>query len=362
MGVAAQEISPDAGAAPLIVVSLMADSDRDAWDRYVMQHPEGTFFHLTGWGRLVEAAYGYEPLYLCARIGDEVAGVLPLTDVRAPLLGRSLVSTAFSVGGGPIGNSPEVVSALLRAAVGIGEGRKVRHIEVRGGDAAPGGWLERTGVYASFEIPIFADAEEQLSGIPRKRRADVRKAIALEQSGDLRIRTGHDPAAFYALYARSLRAHGTPVFPERFLRELLDAFQGRTEMSFVDYQGAPVCGLVSFFFKDAVMPYYVGATNTARSCYAFDLLYWSTMRRAAERGFARFDFGRSRLGTGPYRYKTLWGATPRPLTYYNYLIGAQTAPSVTPNSPKFRRLSRLWPHLPLFVANRLGPIAAPNFP
>ena len=84
------------------------------------------------------------------------------------------------------------------------------------------------------------------------------------------------------------------------------------------------------------------------------------MRRSAEQGIKTFDFGRSKNGTGPYKFKKHWGFVPEPLHYEYSLITADSAPDVNPLNPKYQLFIKAWKKLPLFAANMMGPILAKN--
>ncbi|MEZ5892821.1 MAG: FemAB family PEP-CTERM system-associated protein [Parvularculaceae bacterium] len=338
-----------------------ASSPCAGWDDYVRGHANGTFFHLYGWGEAACAAYGYETIYLTTRRGGALAGVLALTDAQMPLLGRSLISTAFSVGGGPLADDDDALQALLDEAARIGAERHVKTIECRSDFDVPG-WRAKTGSHATFVAPLIADEEAALAAIPRKRRAELRKALAAADAGEIDFRDQVSPDEFYRLYAQSLHRLGTPVFPRRFLDALLSVFSADSEIVGVAARGELVAALVNFRFGDTVLPYYVGASDAARETRAFDYLYWMTMRRAAARGLMRFDFGRSKIDSGAYHYKELWGFKPQPVAYRVKLIGARDLPDVSTANPKFAAFSKLWPSLPLAAANALGPLLAPNFP
>lgn len=344
-----------------VAIECAAQCDREEWDAFVKAHKDGSFFHLSGWATAVSGAYGYDANYITARRNGDLTGALCLNDIRAPLLGRSLVSTAFSVGGGPLEDDEDTRTALLDAAVQLGRQSKVKVIECRSDFEAPH-WLEKTGTHANFSMRLINDGAAALTAIPRKRRAEIRKAIEAAQAGSLSIRHDGGPDIFYRLYARSLRGLGTPVFPRKFLDALLDQFWDETEISIVEHQGEPVAALVTFYYKETALPYYVGATENARGLRAFDFLYWSVMRRAAARGCDTFDFGRSKVNSGAYAYKKLWGIEPEPLSYRIKLITATHAPDINASNPKFALFTNLWPRLPLAVTNRLGPLLAPNFP
>ncbi len=343
-------------------VELLPTSECNVWDDYVRRHPKGSFFHLYGWSKVIASTYGYQPIYLAAKSANDIVGLAPLIEVRAPLLGRSLVSTAFTVGGGPIGDDYSTIEKLANAAVVFGTKNNAQYIEFRSGNTKLDGWGAKTGQHASFQMNIPKDEAECLTLIPRKRRADLRKALAAEARGDVRVRFENNIEEFYPLYAASLRDLGTPIMPKRFLQEVLRVFGSAVEIAFIDSNGKVVAGLLSFYFGDRVLPYYVGSAPGARSSHAHDLLYWSMMRRAAARGGSVFDFGRSKIDSGAYKYKRSWGAMPTPLTYQYKLVGARETPNVSANNPKFKYFSNAWKKLPLPAANVLGPILAPNFP
>jgi hypothetical protein len=79
------------------------------------------------------------------------------------------------------------------------------------------------------------------------------------------------------------------------------------------------------------------------------------MRRACDKGACTFDFGRSKVGTGTFAYKTIWGFEPEPLHHEYLLLRAGEMPNVNPLNPKYAVLIALWRRLPLCIANALGP-------
>ena len=126
-------------------------------------------------------------------------------------------------------------------------------------------------------------------------------------------------------------------------------------MIVTDAGGTPVSGVLSFYFRDEVLPYYAGDTLAARDLAANDFKYWELMRRACERGLRVFDYGRSKRGTGSFDFKKNWGFEPEPLHYEYRLRKRDTVPQNNPLNPKYRALVAVWRRLPLPVVNALGP-------
>jgi FemAB-related protein (PEP-CTERM system-associated) len=322
-----------------------------AWDGFVRAHPHGTFFHLAGWKKVIGGTFGHACHYLTARDGDVVTGILPLIEIRSRLFGHALISTAFCVGGGPLCADHDGLSRLLAEAEELGRRLGVSYIELRDTRGAFPGWTGRDDLYAGFEGPIPKDEQENLKQIPRKQRAVVRKAITAGFA--VSIDSAIEP--FYGLYARNMRHHGTPALPRRFFDSLLSTFGGDCEILTVHREGQPVSSVLSYFFAGRVLPYYTGSAATARASGANDFMYWSLMRRAAQRGCATFDFGRSKVGTGPYHFKQNWGFTPRPIAHQYRLLGRSDLPNLNPTNPRYAMFIRGWRRLPIPVANAISP-------
>lgn len=348
--------------AAALTIADFNEADRAAWRDYVDSHAGGTLFHDLRWSDAVSAAYGYKNYHLVAKRGGAVAGVLPLTFVSSPLLGRSLISTAFAVGGGVLADDAAAADALGARALGLGRDLGVNYVELRGGPAPGEGYIEKSGIYASFIKEMPADAEAIKSWLPRNRRAEVKKALRIDEPNENSFRLSDDVSEFYRVYAAALRNLGTPVMPKKFLRLLKSNFGADVDIALVEHHGEPIAGLFSFWRRDRVMPYYIGAGAKARDIRAYDYLYYSLMRRAVERGVRLFDFGRSKAGSTHADTKKYWGFEATPVVYHIGLVRAKELPNVNPNNPKFARFVSAWRRLPLPVANIVGPIVARNFP
>lgn len=332
----------------------LTDADRDRWDAFVLSCPEASFFHRAGWKTVVERSFGHPTRFLYAERRGEIVGVLPLVQVKSRLFGNALVSTAFCMRGGPAAVDGVARAALDARAAALAEELDVDHLEYRADRLPDDRWRRKSGVYANFRRPIDRDPEKNLAAIPRKQRAVVRKAL----KSDLRVEIDEDSGRLYDVYAVSVRNLGTPVFPRRYFQTLKDVFGADCDIVTVCLEGRPVSSVMNFHFRGDVMPYYGGGTPEARAVGANDLMYWEVMRRAAERGERRFDFGRSKVGTGAFDFKKNWGFEPEPLDYVYLLRRGGAVPDLNPLNPKYRFFVALWKRLPLPLANLAGPVIA----
>jgi predicted N-acyltransferase len=279
----------------------VADSDKTSWDQLVSNCRDSTFFHRWGWRDLLCASLGYSDHYLCAVDDQQIVGILPLVGVNSRLFGRSLTSLPFCSYAGPIAigeNPEEVVSCLIAAAVEMGRQTNVSHVELRG------------------LSPMTVD-----------------------------------------LYAENARAHGTPALGKRFFRDLIRAFPDECDALYVsDDKGRDISVILNFYHHDEVLAYFAGELESARECNANDFKYWSLMKHAAQRGCTRFDFGRSKAGTGSFQFKRLWGFEPHVLHYEFPYLPSGIVPQNNPMNPKYRLAIETWKRLPRAVVDRLGPV------
>jgi len=329
------------------------------WDAYVAGHDAATPFHSRAWCEAVSAATGHRCHPLAARGADgAITGLLPLHHVRSPLFGQALVASGFAVDGGILAGDAAAADGLAGAAADLARSLGVPSVELRGGGLPDGkGWRREDGVYAGFARDLAADDDAELLAIPRKQRAEVRKALA----GPLSVTTGRDAAErrdHYRVYAESVRNLGTPVFPKALFDGILDAFGDAADIVTVRDGDTPVASVLSLYWRGTVMPYWGGGTFAARGLRANERMYYALMNHARAKGCSRFDFGRSKVGTGPWSYKKNWGFEPQPLVYARWLAPGETPRDTNPNSAKYRLQVDLWKKLPLWAANRIGPLIA----
>ncbi len=334
-----------------IKIRVASEGDAAAWDAFVVAHPDGTFFHRYGWKRLIESTYRYPGHYLIAERGGALCGLFPLGEVKHLLFGHSLISVPFCVYGGVLAEDDRVREALESRAVRLAEGLGVDYLEARNQSPVRDDWLRKDGLYVTFRREIGEDHEANMSAIPRKQRAMVRKGIKAGLVGELD--DGIDN--LYQAYSESVRNLGTPVFPKAHFRAIRSEFGDDVDVVTVRHQGVVVASVMSYYFRDQVLPFYGGGIATARNLAANDFMYWEVMRRAAERGCRVFDFGRSKVDTGSYRFKKHWGFEPEPLSYEYHLVRATEMPDLNPNNPKYRLFINAWKKLPVGVSRAIGP-------
>ena len=327
-----------------------------AWDAYVLACPQATFFHRAGWQRILREVFKHDAHYLYATQDGRITGVLPLGHVKSLLFGTSLTSLPFAVYGGVVADDAASAAALEGQAQRLAQQLGVQHLEMRNLQRCHADWPAQD-LYVTFRKAILPDEEANMLAIPRKQRAMVRKGIKNGLKSEIDAHTDR----FFQLYADNVHRHGTPAMPKRYFDALTAEFGADCEvLTVTGPDGQLLSSVLSFYFRDEVLPYYAGDDEAARDLAANDFKYWELMRRACARGLKVFDYGRSKQGTGSFAFKKNWGFEPQPLHYEYCLYKRDAVPQNNPSNAKYKLMIEVWRRLPIGFANWLGPFVVRN--
>ena len=338
----------------MLTVHRLSSSDAAAtqrWDDFVLACPSATFFHRAGWQKVVTQVFGHKTYFLFAESDGVLQGVLPLAHVNSWLFGNSLIGLPFAVYGGVAAVNDAATEILETEAQTIAKQLGVDHLELRNVQARHADWPCQD-LYVTFRKAILPEEEANMLAIPRKQRAMVRKGI----KNGLSSAIDNDVDRFFALYADNVHRHGTPAMPKSYFGALRKEFGDDCEVLTVSApDGRSLSSVMSFYFRDEVLPYYAGDDESARDLAANDFKYWELMRRSCARGLKVFDYGRSKQGTGSFAFKKNWGFEPQPLHYEYCLYKRDAIPQNNPSNAKYRLMIETWRRMPIGLANWLGP-------
>lgn len=339
-------------------VSELAYGDEALWDEFVRATDGGTFYHLSGWRKIIEDRLHHRTYYLVCEADRSLQAVLPLVHMRSRIFGNCLISLPFLVYGGPVSRCAGAEQAIIRRAVELAHELGVDQLELRNQQAIDDGlhgssWITRI-THATFRKIIDPDPDKNMKAIPRKQRAMIRKGIEAGLTFEIDDNVGR----LYRALLECKRNLGTPFFNRRYLQAVKDTFGDDVEILTVVREAQTVCSVMSFRYKDQIMPYYGGGGVIARRFRGNDFMYWCVMEKACREGLRVFDYGRSMIGSGAYNFKRYWGFEPEPLPYQHHLVRLNELSNVTPANPKYLRAIEIWQKLPLPLAGMLGPVLA----
>jgi FemAB-related protein (PEP-CTERM system-associated) len=335
----------------LIEVSRSTGDDKSDWDSFVESSPTATISHLYGWRNIISASYGHDSFYLIARLGNKVAGILPLIWLKNRVFGRVLASMPFQDYGGIAAHDDAIARALLEPALQLTEECGAVRLELRHKEPLLGFGRVREDK-AVLVLDISAGSGDLWKRFGPKVRNQVRKA----EKSSLHAQMGRAELLeeFYHVFTVNMRDLGSPVHHPSFFSNIFSQFGDKAVLFLAKEGSRTVGGLVCLFHKGiAVVPW----ASSLRECFSKcpnNLLYWEAIRHACERGCKFFDFGRSTIGSGTYNFKLQWGAKPFLLHWQLYPEDGNlhSDPSAT---AKYRFFASVWKHMPLALTTWLGP-------
>lgn len=302
-----------------------------------------------------------QPVHLLqCRHRGELRGMLPLHLVSGPLFGRFLISLPYLNTGGVWAEDDATARQLIDAACDLADALDVRYLELRHEQPVPHPRLnhQRTDkVHLRMPLPDSVDA------LRRSFKSKLRSQIKRASEQDLTVQFGGPELLddFYGIFAHNMRDLGTPVFPKHLFRWILREFAQEAEVCTVTQQDRPIAGGLLVHGHGVTEVPSASSLRRWNHTGANMLMYWHLLQRAIERGSHQFDFGRSSEGSGTYRFKRQWGATPSPAVW-QYYVRRGSPETMRPEDAGKQRLVKLWQQLPVWLTMRLGPLIVRGIP
>jgi serine/alanine adding enzyme len=320
--------------------------------------PDGAYPQLNGhnqaWLEAICKGLKHKPLVLVHRDSAGVAtGILPLVLVQSRLFGKFLVSLPYLNTGGPWARDPLAALALITAACELADKYDVRFLELRSEDKVEHPQLTvcRTEkVHMRLKLP---DSDAALdASFKSKLRSQVKKS----NEHNLSIAWGRLELLddFYRVFAINMRDLGTPVFSKQLFKAILDSFPEESELCIVKKDSVSIAGGLLVHCRGISEVPSASSLRTYNYTNANMWMYRNLLRRAIERGSHTFDFGRSSVDSGTYKFKAQWGAEPHPANW-QYYVRKGSADEMRPDAGGKQKLVQIWQRLPVALTRWIGP-------
>jgi FemAB-related protein (PEP-CTERM system-associated) len=270
-----------------------------------------------------------------------------------------MVSIPFFNYGSYCGETAEIENELLNAAIEIGKSEGVSHIEFRDIQYRENRLqCKKEKVSLILELPSTPD--ELWKSFDSKLRSQIKRPI----KEGMTVETGgiEQLDNFYDVFSKNMRDLGTPVYGKYFFKNIFNAYHGHTNICTVKLNGIPVGSAFLIGFKETMEIPWASTIMEYNKLSPNMLLYWGVLRFAIEKGCKRFDFGRSSINSGTYKFKEQWGGRPIQLYWYYWLSKGEKLPELNPHNPKYKAAVNIWKRLPVSLTKIIGPRIVKNLP
>jgi serine/alanine adding enzyme len=343
----------------MIEITINSENSRAAWDKFVDNSFSSAISHLWGWKNVMEKGLGHRPIYLMARDGERVVGILPLALVRTWWNARYLISLPWIDYGGICADNVEIIQSLNSRAAEIARENKAAFVEHRTLYSYNLNLPLRQDK-VTFRLNLNPDFNVLWNGFDAKLRNQIRKA---EKSCLTTELGGLDLLPhFYKIFQWKMHDLGTPVWGYKFFETILKEFPDAARIILVKYENKAIGGGLVLSFKKMLYVPSASSYNEYLKLCPNHALYWNVIKMGCEQGYEQFDFGRSTWNAATFNFKKQWAGEPIQLNWQYVLVGQNELPSINPDNPKYKLFINAWRKLPLSVANYLGPKVIRNFP
>jgi FemAB-related protein (PEP-CTERM system-associated) len=368
------------------------DTD-SAWNQFAVTHPDGCLYHALAWHEVIKKSYGHTIYYLAALahitlkrglgshreivlsespiiLSDNFSrfvGLLPLVHIKNWLFGNSVISMPFVDSGGLLAEDELTEESMLLSAIKLAEKIKVTYVDLRQNhQLIKFNYDEffRKNHLEDWRLSALTPKVRMIINLPEhpdllmrsfdsKLRSQIRKPI----KAGLVVKIGGIELIddFYNIFAENMRDLGSPVHSKKFLAETLKAFTNTAKVFVVYSNGKPLASSVAIGFKDTLSNPWASSLRRYSHLAPNMLLYWSMLEFSCQQRYKKFDFGRSTIGEGTYKFKEQWGAKPEPLYWYRLSNTDDQSWSNQPNKDKMRKAIEYWKKLPVPLTKIIGP-------
>ncbi|WP_200238411.1 GNAT family N-acetyltransferase [Lamprobacter modestohalophilus] len=290
--------------------------DEAQWDAFVDQHGAATPYHASAWLKSVEHAYRHPNQSLLAFQRDSVVGVAPACQFNRPLGKPTLCCQPFCDTGHILSADQKIHDALKNALADQARTIGATQLTYRASDTDPTDQPPAPGAKVQMRLALPDDPATLLASFKSKLRSQIRKA---EKNG-LTVSTATDDAhldAFYRIMAVNMRKLGSPVHSRQWFASVRNHYCQRCAITIVWHGTVPIgAGLVLRSRSLISIPW--ASTLASHNPLAPNmLLYWTILAQACQEEAGSFDFGRSTVDEGTYKFKQQWGAKPVNLYCYH---------------------------------------------
>lgn len=330
-------------------ITLVSPTD-SAWLDFFHQHSRSTSSHDPDLLYAIRDTYDHSIVVLLARERDVVVGALPLMILDTPLFGRYGASIPYFNYGGPLTLNLSVAEALLNNCRDLLASYNLKHILVR--TCIEGLPFTVSADKASMILPLPESRESLDLSLGAKVRSQIKKAG--ENAFTFKIGDWSLLDDFHQVLSENMRDLGSPFHGKALFSNMFKRLGKRCTIAVAYLNNKPVsAGLLLGNGSTLEIPW-ASTTKKGNQANANMWFYHQVLTYAISEKFKHFDFGRSSIDAGTFRFKKQWGAVPVQHYWYNIEPGLATGKHSAPKAAEYNVLIEVWRRLPIWLTRVLG--------
>jgi FemAB-related protein (PEP-CTERM system-associated) len=339
---------------------LVADEQHaELWNNFVTGRDASVNYLRWQWKHVMERAFGWRTFYLIAEDTGQIHGVLPLVWQKSRLFGSVLSSMPYFSEGGILAATPDVEELLLTEAISLARNLKSKRVILRQATKLAADLPPKTD-RVILVLDLDSDPETMMQRFDTKMRSNVRRSCKKGLTAE--FGTFEFLEDFYDIFARRMRDLGTPVYTKEFFKQILSVFPEESFICRVRCEQKIVSASFMTGYRNSIESNWAASLPEGKDLKSSMFMAWQSMCYAAAKGYRRFDFGRSEIGSPTYKFKLEWNTRIIPLYWYQISPRDEKSTELDRRNPQFHAAIEMWKKLPLSITKVLGPPIAKCIP
>jgi serine/alanine adding enzyme len=294
-----------------MALRLVKDSrmiDRDEWEKFVLDHPQGNVFQTPQMYSVYQKTHNYQSVVIACYTEKSLSGILVAVVQKEykGLLGK--LSARSIISGGPLIRDYEisvletVMNEYDRTIKNYAVYTQIRNIHSMEWSK---NHLQKLGYEYEDHLNIMMNLkenEEQLWGkIHTKRKNEIRRAVK-EGTEFSSLQNNDSIEKTWPILAEVYKKARLPLPDVSLFKETLNwgNLPSPLKIFFALNEGKVIGVMLTLCWGDRVIDWYAGSYQQYHNKYPNDILPWEVMKWGARNGYTVFDFGGAGKPDVPY--------------------------------------------------------------
>jgi FemAB-related protein (PEP-CTERM system-associated) len=336
-----------------------------SWDDFCEEHQNVAHHHTTNFLEAIlnQMSEHCNESIMCIDNQGTVQGILPLVGLHSPIFGKQLVSIPFYNYGGVICEGSDVKNVLMKEAYNLMLLKGYKKTLIRDREVYDDYSPFKTQMHKANLVLDLPDDIKSVGTGNSKKRTKLRSqaGVANRKADELGItfeqRFGGEELLddFYTVFSKHMRDLGTPVYGKGFFITMMENIESLLTVCYWDNK--PVaCGWL-FIHGERVSIPWASALRETNSYSVNTAMYYNILSKLILLNKKTFDFGRSSIDTGTYKFKLQWGAQPEQCYWHiaNKNGSKEDLNDADEPSKAMVLLISTWKRLPVWITRIVGP-------
>ena len=310
------------------------EAESRGWDDMIMNHPLGSVFHHTSYGKVIQSTFNHMTPYYVSLIGTDgnCKGGLVLFLVRSWLTGNRLVSIPWAAYGDPLIRSSEEFELLFEEVNNLSQRVNASYVQINSRKSRA--FLNKVKIMTPIEydkahlLDLTKGQDTVWQGLHKSIRRRIRKT---ERNGiEVRLAQSEvDIFSFYSVWCRHRKILGLPAHRLEYFQNMWKylASKGMMQIWIAEKKGDVLGGQCTFILKGTEFLTYIAAEGEFRQAGGGVAIIWAVICSAFKNEINTIDFGKTPIGANNLKsFKESWGAKEieTPVFYYPRIMGVSS--------------------------------------